>query len=54
MKNNHKDVENAELSVLGTHASGITNLFETRTTSEVKQIEPPVSQPGVVDPRQND
>ncbi|WCK52684.1 hypothetical protein PP175_14725 [Aneurinibacillus sp. Ricciae_BoGa-3] len=52
MENNQKDIQNPEVAVLGTHETGITNLFETRTTSEVKTINPPVSNPGRVDPRQ--
>ncbi|MET3288312.1 UNVERIFIED_CONTAM: hypothetical protein ABID98_000882 [Brevibacillus sp. OAP136] len=38
---NNRD-ENKELKVLGTHAAGATDLFETRKTAKPVQIDPPV------------
>lgn len=43
--------KNPELTDLGTHAAGVTDLHKARTTSEVHTINPPVSSPGVYDNR---
>ncbi|MGF9905169.1 hypothetical protein [Brevibacillus porteri] len=38
---NNQEVENKELKVLGTHAAGSTDLFETRKASEDEAVEAP-------------
>jgi len=37
----NKQPKNEELAVLGTHAAGATDLFQTRHTSQKQTINPP-------------
>jgi|GEM_PF-2962308 len=40
-ENNTSDIAKEELMKYGTHATGSPEQFKTRTTSEVKQVNPP-------------